>query len=228
MPPPPRAIGRLVRTTVGKESAASPRLTALLPCVPLHTCPPQVLLISPAPAASGRCTVAYCRRATAEATSTGWAIRLGHWASRMVLGARPNAREVLLVGSLRRLSASTARTVSPVAVRCRPRPEQTGHDVGCRPALSGLSNRPLSTRRQPVACQAAARLAACSYCSDSLHFAVCLDLLCCCRRRLPGGFEELSADLELRDDARGVPVSDRHRGLTRVGADRRERGAAPC
>ena len=91
-----------------------------------------------------------------------------------------------------------------------------------------LSNHPLSTRRHPVACWAAACLVACSYCSDSLHFGVCLDLLCCCCRRVSSGFGELSAELELWDDARGVPVSDRHRGLTRVGADRRERGAAPC
>ena len=152
---------------------------------------------------------------------------MGHRASSLVLGARRNAREVLLGGSPRRLSASTARTVSPVVVRCRPRQEQTGHDTGRRPALSGLSNRPLSTHQHFVACRAAARLAACSYCSDTLHFAVCLDLLCCCCRRPPGGFGELSAELELWDDARGVPVSDRHRRLTRVGADRRERGAAP-
>ena len=132
----------------------------------------------------------------------------------------------------RRLSPPAYRArrlpVSPVTVRCRPRPEQTGHDVGRRPALSGLSTHPLIVHRHPVACQAAARLAACSYCSDSLHFAVCPMLLCCCYRRLIGGFGELFADLELLGDARGVPAGDWHRGLTWVGADRRERGVAPC
>ena len=53
-------------------------------------------------------------------------------------------------------------------------------------------------------------------------------LLCCCCRRLIGGFGELFADLELLGDARGVPAGDWHRGLTWVGADLRERGAAPC
>ena len=186
------------------------------------------MLISPAPAAFGWRTAAHCRRATAEATSTGWAIRLCHWASRMVLSEWRNAWEVLLGGSLRRLSASAAHTVSPVAARCRPRSEQTGHDVGRRPALSGLSNRPLSTHRQLVVCRAAACLVACSDCSDSLHCAVCLVLLCCCCRRLPSGLGELFADLELPDDGRGVSAGDRHRGLTWVGADRRERGVAPC
>ena len=118
--------------------------------------------------------------------------------------------------------------VSPVTVRCRPRPEQTGHDVGRRPALSGLSIHPLIAHRHPVACRAAARLAACSYCSDSLCFGVHLDLLCCCCRRFIGRVGELFADLELLGDARGVPVSDWHRGLTWVGVDLRKRGAAPC
>ena len=115
-----------------------------------------------------------------------------------------------------------------MAVPCGLGPEQTGHDVGHRPALSRLSNRPLSTHRHPVACWAAACLVACSYCSDSLHFGVCLVLLCCCCRRLLGGFGELSAELERWNDPQGVPVSDWHRGLTWVGADRRERGVAPC
>ena len=132
----------------------------------------------------------------------------------------------------RRLSPSAYRVcrwaVSPVTVRCRPRPEQTGHDVGRRPALSGLSIHPLIAHRHPVACRAAACLVACSDCSDSLHFAVCPMLLCCCCRRLIGGFGELFADLELLGDARGVPAGDWHRGLTWVGADLRERGAAPC
>ena len=110
----------------------------------------------------------------------------------------------------------------------RPWPEQTGYDVGHRPALSGLSNHPLNTHRHPVVCRAAACLVACSSCSDSLHFGVCLDLLCCCCRRHIGGFGELSAELGLWNDPQGVPVSDRHRGLTWVGVDRRERGAAPC
>ena len=131
----------------------------------------------------------------------------------------------------RRLSPSAYRVcrwaVTPVTVRCRPRPEQTGHDVGRRPALSGLFIHPLIAHRHPVACRAAARLAACSYCTDSLFFGVRLDLLCCCCRRLSSGFGELSGELELRDDGRGVPVSDQHRGLTWIGADRRERGAAP-
>ena len=43
-----------------------------------------------------------------EATSTGWAIGLGHRASRMVLGVWWNAWEVLLGGSLRRLIVSVA------------------------------------------------------------------------------------------------------------------------
>ena len=53
-------------------------------------------------------------------------------------------------------------------------------------------------------------------------------LLCCCCRRLLGGFGELSAELERWNDPQGVPVGDWHRGLTWVGADRRERGVAPC
>ena len=132
----------------------------------------------------------------------------------------------------RRLSPSAYRVcrwaVSPVTVRCRPRPEQTGHDVGRRPALSGLSIHPLIAHRHPVACRAAARLAACSYCSDSLCFGVHLDLLCCCCRRFIGRFGELFADLELLGDARDVPAGDWHRGLTWVGVDLRKRGAAPC
>ena len=106
----------------------------------------------------------------------------------------------------RRLSPPAYRArrlpVSPVTVRCRPRPEQTGHDVGRRPALSGLSIHPLIAHRHPVACRAAACLVACSDCSDSLHFGVRHVLLCCCCRRLIGGFGELSAELELRGDAR--------------------------
>ena len=46
--------------------------------------------------------------ATAEATSTGWAIGMGHRVSRMVLGVWWNAWEVLLGGSLRWLSVSVA------------------------------------------------------------------------------------------------------------------------
>ena len=60
LPSPPRATGRLIRTSVGKESAASPSTAALLPCAALHTCPPQLLLISPALVAFGRRTAAYC------------------------------------------------------------------------------------------------------------------------------------------------------------------------
>ena len=60
LPSPPRAIGRLIRTHLGKESAACPHFAALLPCAALHTCPPQLLLISPAPVAFGRRTAAYC------------------------------------------------------------------------------------------------------------------------------------------------------------------------
>ena len=60
LPPPPRATGRLIRTHLGKESAASPHFAALLPCAALHTCPPQLLLISPVLVAFGRRTAAYC------------------------------------------------------------------------------------------------------------------------------------------------------------------------
>ena len=60
LPSPPRAIGRLIRTHLGKESAACPHFAALLPCAALHTCPPQLLLISPALVAFGRRTAAYC------------------------------------------------------------------------------------------------------------------------------------------------------------------------
>ena len=62
--------------------------------------------------------------------------------------------------------------------QCRLRLEQTGHDAGLHPALSGLSIRPLSARHHPVACQATTRVAACPYRSDSQHFvAVCPVLL---------------------------------------------------
>ena len=60
LPSPPRVTGRLMRTSIGKESAASPSTAALLPCAALLTCPPQLLLISPAPVAFGRRTAAYC------------------------------------------------------------------------------------------------------------------------------------------------------------------------
>ena len=46
LPPPPRVTGRLVRTHLGKESAASPHFATLLPCAALHAAPPQLLLIS--------------------------------------------------------------------------------------------------------------------------------------------------------------------------------------
>ena len=58
LPSPPRATGRLIRTSVGKESAVSPRLAALLPCAALLTCAPAALRDLPAPAAVGRRTVA--------------------------------------------------------------------------------------------------------------------------------------------------------------------------
>ena len=58
LPSPPRATGRLMRTSVGKESAVSPRLAALLPCAALLTCAPAALRDLPAPAAVGRRTVA--------------------------------------------------------------------------------------------------------------------------------------------------------------------------
>ena len=57
LPSPPRATGRLIRTSVGKESAVSPRLAALLPCAALLTCAPAALRDLPAPAAVGRRTV---------------------------------------------------------------------------------------------------------------------------------------------------------------------------
>ena len=60
LPSPPRVTGRLIRTPIGKESAASPSKAALLPCAALHTCPPQLLLISPTLVAFGRRTAAYC------------------------------------------------------------------------------------------------------------------------------------------------------------------------
>ena len=86
----------------------------------------------------------------------------------------------------RRFSATLCRLSVPVAGsltcgsmwQCRLRLEQTGHDAGLHPALSGLSIRPLSARHHPVACQATTRVAACPYRSDSQHFvAVCPVLL---------------------------------------------------
>ena len=44
LPSPPRAIGRLIRTHLGKESAACPHFAALLPCAALLTCAPAALL----------------------------------------------------------------------------------------------------------------------------------------------------------------------------------------
>jgi hypothetical protein len=60
LPSPPRATGHLIHARLGKESAACPHFAALLPCAALHTCPPQLLLISPALVAFGRRTAAYC------------------------------------------------------------------------------------------------------------------------------------------------------------------------
>ena len=58
LPSPPRATGRLIRTHLGKESAACPHFAALLPCAALLTCAPVALRDLPAPAAVGRRTVA--------------------------------------------------------------------------------------------------------------------------------------------------------------------------
>ena len=75
-----------------------------------------------------------------EATSTGRAIRLGHPASRMVLGVWWNAWEVLLGGSLRRLSVSVAglcRQWQHRAVHAKSRPATMwGIDQPYRGSLS--------------------------------------------------------------------------------------------
>ena len=78
-----------------------------------------------------------------------------------------------LCAGLACLSLASLTTSGPVQC-CR---EQTGHDVGRRPALLGLSIRRLSNRHHPIACRAAAWLAARADRSDSLHFAVCPVLL---------------------------------------------------
>eukprot|EP01043_Picozoa_sp_COSAG02_P022953 COSAG02_NODE_1210_length_13856_cov_12.266182_7_plen_105_part_00 len=96
----------------------------------------------------------------------------------VVLGVWRNGWEVLLGGSLRRLSVSVAGSLTTSGpVQCCRRREQTGHDVGRRPALLGLSIRRLSNSHHPIACRAAAWLAACAERSDSLHFADCPVLL---------------------------------------------------
>ena len=43
LPSPPRATGRLIRTSVGKESTVSPHTAALVPCAALLTCTPVAL-----------------------------------------------------------------------------------------------------------------------------------------------------------------------------------------
>ena len=80
-----------------------------------------------------------------------WTIEMGFRASILMLGVWCNGWEALLNSSVCRLSVSVAGSVTAVTVRWRPRPEQAGRDVGRRPALSGLSIRPLNSRHHPIA-----------------------------------------------------------------------------
>jgi hypothetical protein len=152
---PARATGRLIHTAIGKEYAACPHFAALLPCAALHASPPQLPLTSLAHAASARRTAAWCRCATVEASSAARAIGM------VVLDVWRNGWEVLLGGSLCRLSVSVAgksddqRTSTMLSTPRADRPR-----CGASTSLVGALHPP-TEQQSPPHCVPGSHLARC-------------------------------------------------------------------